>query len=112
MAKVANLEMLVEYLEGESEPRGRAKLEMLLRHSIHDRVVLDNLRRLRQMVKNLDPAQDIDRLLNNQVTLGRLTDRIMSGVASGVTVPFFDSSGSNSDSNADLGNLNESIKVE
>jgi hypothetical protein len=78
---MGKLEDWIDYLEGSLDLGKMEKLSMLLRHSINDQVIHDNLRRLRQNIKETDPAREIQSQTNNPEFMERLHNRIMSGVA-------------------------------
>lgn len=73
----------IEYMEGEGDPEKMSQLSMLLKHSIADQVVLDNLRRLRRMIKCADPADDVMDKVSNAEFLESMHLKIMEQI----TVP-------------------------
>ena len=78
---MGKLEDCIDYLELALDRRKMAKLSLLLKHSIADQVILDNLRRLRRLVQSSDPAQPIYRLSNDPVYNEKLHASIMQKVA-------------------------------
>ena len=64
------LEDWIEYMEGEGLLKLMGRLGMLLRYSSTDQLVLDNLRRLRRILKNSDPALDIENEISSSEFLG------------------------------------------
>ena len=59
-------------MEGECSAKQEEKLSLLLKHSIADQVVLDNLRRLRRIVKECDPALAIEAALSDENFMAEL----------------------------------------
>jgi hypothetical protein len=74
------LEDWIEYIEGEGDPKRMSKLGMLLKHSSTDKLVVDNLRRLRRAVHEVDPADKINDVISNSDFLGDFHSRIMDAL--------------------------------
>jgi site-specific recombinase len=60
------LEDWIDYMEKEVDPQKLDQLKMLLKHSISDQEVLDNLRRLRKWLLWADPAENIDYIIEDK----------------------------------------------
>jgi hypothetical protein len=74
------LEDWIDYLEDECPPKRRTQLNMLLKFSVADRLILDNLRRLRQLIQLCDKADDIEGLLNQKEFLHDSHAKIMESI--------------------------------
>ncbi len=77
------LEDWIEYMEGEGILRFMGKLGLLLRHSLTDQLVLDNLRRLRRILKQADPALEIENQISSSEFLGNFHAETMAKILSG-----------------------------
>jgi hypothetical protein len=76
------LEDWIDYLEDECPPKRCVQLNMLLKFSVADRLILDNLRRLRQLIKLCDPADAIEGVLCQKEFLQDSHSQIMAGIMS------------------------------
>ncbi len=74
------LEDWIDYIEGEGTLRERTEMNLLLKHSISDQMVLDNLRRLRQAVFETDSTREADALLADRQYLEKMQSQIMKEV--------------------------------
>ncbi|MEK6556082.1 MAG: hypothetical protein AABZ31_12630 [Bdellovibrionota bacterium] len=74
------LEDWIDYLEGEGSLRERTEMNLLLKHSISDQMVLDNLRRLRQAVYETDSTRGADLLLGDKQYMEKMQSQIMKEV--------------------------------
>lgn len=74
------LEDWIEYLEGEVSLKDRTEMNLLLKHSMADQLILDNLRRLRQCVRESDQARSEEKLLNDKQYHERIQSQIMREV--------------------------------
>ncbi len=74
------LEDWIDYLEDECPPKRRAQLNMLFKFSVADRLILDNLRRLRQLIQLCDKADAIEGLLNQKEFLQDSHAKIMERI--------------------------------
>ena len=70
----------IEYMEGEGLLKPMSKLALLLKHSLVDQVILDNLRRLRRLVKQLDPAFEIEEKLSSAEFLNDFHSQTMNQI--------------------------------
>ncbi|MEQ1663848.1 MAG: hypothetical protein ABL927_00570 [Bdellovibrionales bacterium] len=76
---MSKLEEWIEYMEA-GLPQSDEHLGMLLEHSITDQLVLDNLRRLRRVIKMTDPSEDCDEALRNEQFLKSFHARVMGKI--------------------------------
>lgn len=74
------LEDWIDYLEGEGSLRERTEMNLLLKHSISDQMILDNLRRLRQAVYETDSTREADALLADKQYAEKMQSQIMKEV--------------------------------
>lgn len=74
------LEDWIDYLEGEVSLRERTEMNLLLKHSLSDQTILDNLRRLRQAVYESDMTRSADKLLADRQYLEKLQSQVMKEV--------------------------------
>ena len=75
------LEEWIDFMEGECTPQELSKLGLLLKHSISDQVVLDNLRRLRRATKACDPAHEIEHAIADENLMADLHSRTMKRIS-------------------------------
>lgn len=74
------LEDWIEYMEGEGNPHQMGQLNLLLKHSLADQQVLDNLRRLRKWLKWTDPCEEIEYVLDDKKFEKNFHKRIMNEI--------------------------------
>jgi len=74
------LEEWIDYMEDEAPLQQHAELTMLLRHSAADRIVFENLTRLRQLIALCDPADAIEGVISRPDFLEKLHSQIVSSI--------------------------------
>lgn len=74
------LEEWIEYMEGEGDLEKMGQLGLLLKHSLEDQVVLNNLRRLRRMIELTDPSDIIEDQISNSDFLGQFHQKTMKSI--------------------------------
>ena len=74
------MEDWIDYLEGEVSLKQRTEMNLLLKHSISDQLILDNLRRLRQSLYEIDSTRTADKLLADKTYMEKLQSQIMKEV--------------------------------
>lgn len=74
------LEDWIDFIEDECTPKRRAQLKMLLKFSVADRLILDNLRRIRQLIKLCDRADEIEGMLDQKEFLQDSHKQIMNRI--------------------------------
>lgn len=87
------LEDWIDYIEESLPVRKKEKLDLLLRFSMDDQMVVDNLTRLRRLVKHSDSAKNIDVELNSKLFMMELKNAIMDKITSKANRKSVDSSG-------------------
>src|SRR5690242_12917316 len=70
----------IDYIEGEMTKAEKAKADLLLKHSISDQLVVDNLRRVRSHVELINPARESEKLINDKQYMEKLQSQIMKEV--------------------------------
>jgi hypothetical protein len=80
------LEDWIEYMEGEGAQKWMGQLGLLLKHSIADQVVLDNLRRLRRLIKKTDLADKINDTISNVEFLSGMHAKVMVNITAAKSV--------------------------
>lgn len=75
------LENWIDFMENECSPKEEAQLKMLLNFSKGDQLILDNLRRLRNLIKLCDKADAIEGLLSEEKFLQKSHKAIMDRIA-------------------------------
>ncbi len=74
------LEDWIDYIEGDLSRAEKAECDLLLRHSISDQLILDNLRRVRRCVELNTPTAPVEKLLKDNQYLEKLHGQIMKAV--------------------------------
>lgn len=74
------LEDWIDYVEGEGTLRERTEMNLLLKHSIADQMILDNLRRLRQVVFAVDSTRKADALFADRQYMEKMQSQIMKEI--------------------------------
>ena len=74
------LEDWIDFMEGESNHVQHGRLGLLLKHSIADRLVFENVRRLRCAIKDADAAELLTPLLNNERFMADMHQSIMARI--------------------------------
>ena len=74
------LEEWIDYLEGEVDRDKLAKLGLLAEFSREDRLVLENLRRLRAVLEMTDPADEIRPALRDENLKGSIHKNVMKRI--------------------------------
>lgn len=75
----------IDFMEGEGTLKQLERMDLLLKHSIADQLVIDNLRRLRRVIKKSDPAKNVLEQMNQPEFFTNLHSKIMSEVMSNIT---------------------------
>lgn len=70
----------VDFMEGELTPKHIERLSLLLKHSIADQLILDNLRRLRRLIKKTDRAKLALETINEPEFLNQFHNRVMNSI--------------------------------
>lgn len=74
------LEDWIDYIEGDLGRAEKAECDLLLKHSLSDQLILDNLRRVRRCVENNSPTASAEKLLKDNQYLEKLHGQIMKAV--------------------------------
>lgn len=70
----------IDFMEGEGTVKQLERMSLLLKHSIADQMILDNLRRLRRALKKSDPAVDKFEQINRPEFLTDFHERVMKEI--------------------------------
>jgi hypothetical protein len=77
---MSKLSEWIDFTEGEMDLKSMERLALLLKHSIADQLILDNLRRLRKIVKKSDPMTDQKSVLNEPEFLNQFHEKVMRSI--------------------------------
>lgn len=74
------LEDWIDYMEAESSEQEMSQLSLLLKHSVADQEVLENLQRLRKWVKWSDPCEAVDYIIEDKKFEKSFQERVMATI--------------------------------
>ncbi len=72
----------IDFIEGEDCDVNLSQLGFLLKHSKQDQMVVDNLRRLRSVISQVDIANEIDDKMEDTEFMSDFHNRVMCSITS------------------------------